>query len=99
MKDPVVLTTFSSHLSIKTFNPKDINPNFDKAEHAENINKENWEGLEDNCDDETTRDSNDQVQQPKSNSKKKKKKKSKKRKRRRRIVKKGRKKDKTTSAP
>ena len=74
-KVPVIPTTFSSHPSIKTFDPKDINPNFDEAEDAEDIDDEDWEGLEDDGDDETTRDRNDQVQQVNSNSKKKKKKK------------------------
>ena len=39
-KDPVMLSTFSSHPSIKTFDPKDINPNFDEAEDADNIDDE-----------------------------------------------------------
>ena len=36
-KDPVMPTNFWSHLSIKTFDPKDINPNFDKSEDAKDI--------------------------------------------------------------
>ena len=78
-KDLVMPTTFSSHSFIKAFDPKDINPNFDEAEDAEDINDKDWERIEDDGNDKTTRDSNDQVQQAKSNSKKKKKKKSKKR--------------------
>ena len=31
-KDPVMSTTFLSHPSIKTFDPEDINPNFDNQE-------------------------------------------------------------------
>ena len=63
-----MLSTFSSHPSIKIFDPKDINPNFDKAEDAVNINDETWEGLENNNDDGTTQDSNNQAQQADSNS-------------------------------
>ena len=58
-------STFLSHPSIKTFEPKDINPNFDEAEDAENINDKNWKGLEDNDDNVTAQDSNDQAQQAK----------------------------------
>ena len=64
-KDPVMPTTFLSRPSIKTFDPKDINPNSDKAEDAKNINDKDWEGLEGNDDDGTTQDSNNQAQQAK----------------------------------
>ena len=74
-KDPLMPTSFLSHLSIKAFDPKDINPNSDKAEDAEDIDNKDWEGLEEKGRDETTRDSNNQGQQAKLNSKKKKKKK------------------------
>ena len=59
-------STFSSHPSIKTFDPKDINPNFDEAEDANNIDDKDWEGLEDDDDNGTTQDSNSQAQQAKS---------------------------------
>ena len=36
-KDPVMPTTFLSHPSIKTYNSKDINTNFDEAKDAKNI--------------------------------------------------------------
>ena len=49
-----MLSTFSSHPYIKTFDSKDINPNFDKAEDADNINDEDWEGLENDNDNGTT---------------------------------------------
>ena len=62
-KDPVMPTNFLSHPSLKAFDPKDINPNFDKAEDAENINDKDWDGLEDNDDNGTTQDNNDQAQQ------------------------------------
>ena len=61
-------TTFSSHPSIKTFDPKDINPIFDESEDANDIDDEDWEGLESDDDDGTTQDSNDQAQQAKPNS-------------------------------
>ena len=67
-KDPVMSTTFLSHRSIKTFNPKDINPIFDKSEDANDINDKDWEGLENNNDNGTTQDSNDQAQQAEPNS-------------------------------
>ena len=53
-----MLSTFSSHPSIKTFDPKNINPNFDKAEDAKDIDNKDWEGLENNNNDGTTQDSN-----------------------------------------
>ena len=65
-KDPVMPSTFLSHPSIKTFDPKDINSNFDEAEDVDDIDDEDWEGLEDNDDDGITQDSNDQAQQAKS---------------------------------
>ena len=52
-------TTFLSHLSIKTFNLKDINPNFEEAEDTDDIDNEHCEGLEDDDDNETTQNSND----------------------------------------
>ena len=62
-KDPVMPTNFWSHLSIKTFDPKDINPNFDKSEDAKDVDDKDWEGLEnDKEDDRTSKDSNDQAQ-------------------------------------
>ena len=64
-KYSVMPSTFSSQPSIKTFNPKDINPNFNEAEDADNINGKDWEGLEDNSNDRRTQDSNDQAQQVK----------------------------------
>ena len=51
-------TTFSSHPSIKTFDLKDINPNFDEAEDAKDINDKDWEGLEGNSNDRTTEERN-----------------------------------------
>ena len=57
-KDPVMPTTFSSHPSIKTFDLKDINPNFDEAEDAKDINDKDWEGLEGNSNDRTTEERN-----------------------------------------
>ena len=62
-KDPVMSTTFSSHPSIKTFDPNDINLNFDEAEDAEDIDDEDCEGLEDDDNDRTTQDSNNQAQE------------------------------------
>ena len=67
-KDPVMLSIFSSHPSIKTFDSTDINPNFDKEEDADNIDDEDWEGLENDNDDRTTQDSNNQAQQAEPNS-------------------------------
>ena len=67
-KDPVMLSTFSSHPSIKTFDPKDINPNFDEEEDADDIDNEDWKGLENDSDDRTTQDRNDQAQQAELNS-------------------------------
>ena len=67
-KDPVMLSTFSSYPSIKTFDQKDINPNFDKAENVDDIDDEDWEGLENDHDNGTTPDSNNQAQQANSNS-------------------------------
>ena len=67
-KDPPMPTTVLSHPPIKTFDPKDINPNFDESENAKDIDDEDWEGLENNNDDKTTQDSNDQAQQAKPNS-------------------------------
>lgn len=67
-KDPDMPTTFSSHPSIKTFDPKDINPIFDESEDANDIDDEDWEGLESDDDDGTTQDSNDQAQQAEPNS-------------------------------
>ena len=68
-KDPVMPTTFSSHPSIKTFDPKDINPIFDESEDAKDIDDEDWEGLEsEDHNDGTTQDSNDQAQQAEPNS-------------------------------
>ena len=63
-----MLSTFSSHPSIKTFDPKDINPNFDETEYSDNIYTKDWEGLENDNGDGTTQDSNDQAQQADSNS-------------------------------
>ena len=68
MKDPIMRTTFSSHPSIKTFNPKDINPNLNESEDGKDINDEDWEGLENDDDDGTTQDRNDQAQQAEPNS-------------------------------
>ena len=62
-KDPIVLITFLFHLSIKTFNPKNINPNFDKPEDAKDIEDEDWEGLEGDREDGRTQKINDQSQQ------------------------------------
>ena len=66
-KDPIMPTTFSSHPSIKTFNPKDINPILDKSEKAKDIGDKGWKSLENNKDDGTTQDSNDQAQQAEPN--------------------------------
>ena len=64
--DSVMPTAFLSHPSIKIFDSKDINSNFDKAEDAKDIEDKDWEGLEDNDDNKTTRDSINPVQQAKS---------------------------------
>ena len=58
-KDPVMPTTFLSHPSIKIFDPKDINPNFDESEDAKDIDDKDWEGLESGNNSRTTQDSND----------------------------------------
>ena len=62
-KDPVMPTTFSSHPPIKTFHPKDINPNLDESEDAKDIDDKDWQGLENDNDNRTTQDSNNQAQQ------------------------------------
>ena len=68
-KNPVMLTKFLSHPSIKTFDPKDINPNFNELEEAKDINDKDWEGLENNDNDNgTSQDSNNQAQQAELNS-------------------------------
>ena len=41
-KDPVMLSTFLSQPSIKKIDPKDINPNFDEAEDADDIDDGDW---------------------------------------------------------
>ena len=63
-----MLSTFSSHPSIKTFDPKDINPNFDEAEDADNNDNEDWKGLENNSDDGPTQDRHNKAQQAELNS-------------------------------
>ena len=58
-KDSVMPTTFLTYPSIKTFDPKDINPNFDESEDTKDIDDKDWEGLENNDNNKTTQVSND----------------------------------------